>query len=144
MEVLNFTLTSPTVLVGMFIGAMLTFVFSAFTMGAVQRAAESIVVEVRRQFREIAGIMEHKADPDYASCVSLCTKGALREMVAPALLAIVVPIVTGLTLGPTGVVLQSLCPMPAAPGTMQKNILKAAIMAEKAPNSIRPRLWAIP
>lgn len=103
-EVLNFTLTSPTVLVGMFIGAMLTFVFSAFTMGAVQRAAESIVVEVRRQFREIAGIMEHKADPDYASCVSLCTKGALREMVAPALLAIVVPIVTGLTLGPTGVV----------------------------------------
>lgn len=103
-EVLNFTLTSPTVLVGMFIGAMLTFVFSAFTMGAVQRAAESIVVEVRRQFREIAGIMEYKADPDYASCVSLCTKGALREMVAPALLAIVVPIVTGLTLGPTGVV----------------------------------------
>ena len=61
-------------------------------------------MEVRRQFREIAGIMEYKADPDYACCVSLCTKGALREMVAPALLAIVVPIVTGLTLGPTGVV----------------------------------------
>ena len=103
-EVLNFTLTSPTVLVGMFIGAMLTFVFSAFTMSAVQTAAESIVVEVRRQFREIAGIMEGKADPDYAACVSLCTKGALHEMVAPALLAIIVPIATGLILGPTGVV----------------------------------------
>ena len=90
-EMLNFTLTSPTVLVGMFIGAMLTFVFSAFTMSAVQKAAQSIVVEVRRQFREIAGIMD-KADPDYASCVSLCTKGALHEMVAPALLAIIVPI----------------------------------------------------
>ena len=103
-EVLNFTLTSPTVLVGMFIGAMLTFVFSAFTMSAVQTAAQSIVVEVRRQFREISGIMEGKADPDYASCVALCTKGALHEMVAPALLSIVVPILTGLILGPTGVV----------------------------------------
>ena len=103
-EMLNFTLTSPTVLVGMFIGAMLVFVFSAFTMSAVQTSAESIVVEVRRQFREIAGIMEGKADPDYAACVSLCTKGALHEMVAPALLAIIVPIATGLILGPTGVV----------------------------------------
>lgn len=103
-EVLNFTLTSPAVLVGLFIGAMLTFVFSAFTMSAVQRAAQSVVVEVRRQFREIEGIMEFEADPDYASCVALCTKGALHEMVAPALLAIVVPLVTGLILGPTGVV----------------------------------------
>jgi K(+)-stimulated pyrophosphate-energized sodium pump len=102
--VLNFTLTSPTVLVGMFIGAMLTFVFSAYTMSAVQTAAQSIVVEVRRQFREIAGIMEYKADPDYSACVSLCTKGALHEMVVPALLAIIVPILTGLVLGPTGVV----------------------------------------
>ena len=103
-ETLNFTLTSPSVLVGLFIGAMLTFVFSALTMSAVQTAAQSIVVEVRRQFREIVGIMDYKADPDYASCVSLCTKGALHEMVAPALLAVVVPIVTGLILGPTGVV----------------------------------------
>ena len=103
-EILNFTLTSPTVLVGLFIGAMLTFVFSAFTMSAVQRAAQSIVVEVRRQFKEIPGIMEYQADPDYAQCVSLCTQGALHEMVAPALLAIVVPLVTGLILGPTGVV----------------------------------------
>ncbi len=103
-EILNFTLTSPTVLVGLFIGAMLTFVFSAFTMSAVQRAAQSIVVEVRRQFKEIPGIMEYKADPGYAQCVSLCTQGALHEMVAPALLAIVVPLATGLILGPTGVV----------------------------------------
>ena len=103
-EVLNFTLTSPTVLVGLFIGAMLTFVFSALTMSAVQNAAQSIVKEVRRQFREIVGIMDGTADPDYANCVSLCTKGALHEMVAPALLAIVVPLLTGLILGPTGVV----------------------------------------
>ena len=103
-ETLNFTLTSPSVLVGLFIGAMLTFVFSALTMSAVQTAAQSIVMEVRRQFREIVGIMDYKADPDYAACVSLCTKGALHEMVAPALLAVVVPIVTGLILGPTGVV----------------------------------------
>ena len=103
-ETLNFTLTSPSVLVGLFIGAMLTFVFSALTMSAVQTAAQSIVVEVRRQFREIVGIMDYKADPDYAACVGLCTKGALHEMVAPALLAVIVPIVTGLILGPTGVV----------------------------------------
>ena len=103
-EPLNFPLPSPSGLVGLCIGAMLTFVFSALTMSAVQTAAQSIVVEVRRQFREIVGIMDYKADPDYAACVSLCTKGALHEMVAPALLAVVVPIVTGLILGPTGVV----------------------------------------
>ena len=103
-EELNFTLTSPTVLVGLFIGAMLTFVFSAMTMRSVQTAAQSIVVEVRRQFREIKGIMEGTTDPEYGKCVALCTKGALHEMVAPALLAIVVPIITGLILGPTGVV----------------------------------------
>ena len=103
-DVLNFTLTSPTVLVGLFIGAMLTFVFAALTMSAVQNAAQSVVKEVRRQFHEIIGIMDGSADPDYANCVSLCTKGALHEMVAPALLAIVVPLLTGLILGPTGVV----------------------------------------
>jgi len=103
-EVLDLSLTNPLMLVGLFVGAMLTFVFSAFTMSAVQKAAQSIVVEVRRQFREIPGIMDYKADPDYASCVSLCTKGALREMVAPAVLAIIVPIGTGLILGPIGVV----------------------------------------
>ena len=103
-EVLDLSLTNPLMLVGLFVGAMLTFVFSAFTMSAVQKAAQSIVVEVRRQFKEIPGIMEYKTDPDYASCVSLCTKGALHEMVAPAVLAIAVPITTGLILGPIGVV----------------------------------------
>ena len=103
-EVLDLSLTNPLMLVGLFVGAMLTFVFSAFTMSAVQKAAQSIEVEVRRQFRTIPGIMDYKADPDYASCVALCTKGALKEMVAPALLAIVVPIATGLILGPIGVV----------------------------------------
>ncbi len=103
-EHLDLSLTNPLMLVGLFIGAMLTFVFSAFTMSAVQTAAQSIVVEVRRQFRDIPGIMEYKADPDYASCVALCTKGALKEMVAPAILAIAVPIATGLILGPIGVV----------------------------------------
>ena len=102
--VMDLKLTNPTVLVGLFIRAMLVMVFSAFTMSAVQTAAQSIVVEVRRQFKEIKGIMEYKADPDYGRCVTLCTKGALHEMVAPALLAIIVPIVTGLILGTEGVV----------------------------------------
>ncbi len=101
---LNFTLTSPLVLAGLFLGAMLAFVFSALIMSAVQKAAQSIVLEVRRQFREIPGIMEGGADPDYAACVALCTKGALREMAAPALLAVLVPIAAGLVLGPEGVV----------------------------------------
>ena len=101
---LDLSLTNPLMLVGLFLGAMLTFVFSALTMSAVQTAAQSIVVEVRRQFKEIAGIMEGKADPDYASCVDLCTKGALHEMVVPSLLAIVVPVVTGLILGAEAVV----------------------------------------
>ena len=103
-ETLDLTITNPLMLVGLFIGALLTFVFSALTMSAVQKAAQSIVMEVRRQFREITGIMEYKNDPDYARCVALCTKGALHEMVAPALLAIIVPILTGLILGPVGVV----------------------------------------
>ena len=103
-EALDLSLTNPLILVGLFLGAMLTFVFSALTMRAVQTAAQSIVVEVRRQFREIAGIMEGKADPDYASCVDLCTRGSLREMVVPSLLAVIVPVCTGLVLGPNGVV----------------------------------------
>ena len=103
-EVLDLSLTNPLMLVGLFVGAMLTFVFTAATMSAVETAAQSIVVEVRRQFAEIPGIMEYKADPDYASCVALCTKGALKEMISPALLAILVPIVSGLILGPVGVV----------------------------------------
>lgn len=101
---LDLTITNPSLLTGIFVGAMLTFVFSALTMSAVQTAAQSIVVEVRRQFREIKGIMTGETDPDYSKCVDLCTKGALHEMVAPALLAIIVPIITGLVLGCSGVV----------------------------------------
>lgn len=100
----DLSLTNPAVLVGIFVGAMLTFAFAALTMSGVQRAAQSIVVEVRRQFREIVGIMEGKADPDYASCVDLCTRGALHEMVMPSLMAIIVPILTGLILGVEAVV----------------------------------------
>lgn len=103
-DTLDLSITNPAVLVGLFVGAMLTFLFAALTMSGVQRAAQSIVVEVRRQFKEIAGIMEGKTDPDYASCVDLCTKGALHEMVVPSLLAIVVPVVTGLILGAEAVV----------------------------------------
>ena len=102
--VMDLSITNPAVLVGVFVGAMMTFIFGALTMSGVQRAAESIVVEVRRQFREIKGIMEGTADPDSASCVDLCTRGALHEMVVPSLLAIVVPIVTGCILGPEAVV----------------------------------------
>ena len=101
---MDLSLTNPNVLIGMFIGAMLVFLFSAFTMSAVQKAAQSIVVEVRRQFKTIAGLMEGKVDPDYESCVDLCTKGALHEMVLPAVIAVVVPIVTGIILGVEGVV----------------------------------------
>ena len=103
-EVLNFSLMCPNVLIGLFIGVMLTFVISAMTMRAVQNEAQSVVTEVRRQFREIRGLLEGSAEPDYSSCVSLCTKGALHEMILPACMAVVVPVATGLILGPTGVV----------------------------------------
>lgn len=103
-ETLDITLTNPSVLIGLFIGAMMVFVFGALTMSAVQRAAQSIVVEVRRQFREIKGIMTGEGRPDYEACVDLCTKGALKEMVLPSLIAVIVPIVTGLILGPAGVI----------------------------------------
>ncbi|MCL2572124.1 MAG: sodium-translocating pyrophosphatase [Defluviitaleaceae bacterium] len=101
---LDLSLDNPSVLIGLFLGAMLVFVFSAMTMKAVQRAAQSIVQEVRRQFREIKGIMEGKTDPDYAACVDLCTKGALKEMVMPTIVSVVLPIITGLIFGVEGVV----------------------------------------
>ncbi|MCL2202680.1 MAG: sodium-translocating pyrophosphatase [Defluviitaleaceae bacterium] len=101
---LDLALNNPSVLIGIFLGVMLVFAFSALTMSAVQKAAQKIVVEVRRQFREIAGIMEGKTDPDYEACVDLCARGALREMVPPTLLAVVLPIVTGLIFGVEGVV----------------------------------------
>ncbi len=93
--VMDLKLTNPTVLVGLFIGAMLVMVFSAFTMSAVQTAAQSIVVEVRRQFKEIKGIMEYKAEPEYDKCVAISTSSALREMMLPGCLAIVVPVAIG-------------------------------------------------
>jgi len=101
---LVFDLTNPTVLVGLFIGACLPFVFAALTMESVGKAAQSIVVEVRRQFKEITGLMDGKADADYESCVDLCTKASLKEMVLPTIVAIIAPIATGMVLGYHGVV----------------------------------------
>ena len=101
---MDLSVTNPAVLVGLFVGTMLVFIFGSLTMSAVQKAAQHVVVEVRRQFREIAGIMEGETEPDYESCVDLCTSGALRAMVLPALLAVIVPIGTGLILGVEGVV----------------------------------------
>ena len=100
----NLSLMNPTVLIGLFIGACLPFVFAALTMESVGRAAQSVVKEVRRQFKEITGLMEGEAEADYAKCVDLCTKSSLKEMVLPTIIAIVVPVVVGLILGPTGVV----------------------------------------
>ena len=96
-------LMNPMVLVGAFIGAMMAFLFCGLTMNAVGRAAQKMVVEVRRQFREIKGILTGKATPDYARCVEISTKGAQREMLFPSLLAIIVPIAVGLLLGVAGV-----------------------------------------
>ena len=94
---------NPKLICGLFIGAMMTFVFCAMTMKAVGRAAGAMVNEVRRQFREIAGIMEGTGEPDYAECVSISTRGAQKEMILPSLLAIIVPVLTGLLLGVAGV-----------------------------------------
>lgn len=96
-------LMNPMVLVGVFIGAMMAFLFCGLTMNAVGRAAQKMVVEVRRQFREIKGILTGEATPDYARCVEISTKGAQREMLFPSLLAIIVPIAVGLLLGVAGV-----------------------------------------
>jgi K(+)-stimulated pyrophosphate-energized sodium pump len=94
---------NPKLIGGLFIGAMMAFVFCAMTMKAVGRAAGDMVNEVRRQFKEIAGIMEGTGQPDYARCVSISTKGAQKEMILPSLLAIIVPVLTGLFLGIAGV-----------------------------------------
>ena len=100
----DLSIFNPMLLAGLFIGAMMAFVFCAMTMKAVGRAAGSMVDEVRRQFREIPGIMEGKATPEYAKCVAISTKGAQREMILPSLLAIIVPVLTGILLGVAGVV----------------------------------------
>jgi K(+)-stimulated pyrophosphate-energized sodium pump len=99
----SINLMNPKFLIGIFAGAMVTFVFAALTMKAVGRAAGDMVAEVRRQFKEIPGIMEGKAEPEYAKCVAISTKGAQREMVAPALLGILTPVVIGLLMGVAGV-----------------------------------------
>ncbi len=96
-------LMNPMVLAGVFIGAMMSFLFCGLTMNAVGRAAQSMVEEVRRQFREIKGILTREATPDYARCVEISTRGAQREMLLPSLIAIIVPVVVGLILGVAGV-----------------------------------------
>jgi K(+)-stimulated pyrophosphate-energized sodium pump len=97
---LVFKLDEPTLLIGLIIGAMLPFLFSSFLMEAVGKAAGSIIQEVRRQFREIPGIMEYKAKPDYAKCVDIVTKAALREMAIPGIIAVAAPLVVGFLWGP--------------------------------------------
>ena len=104
MTYFDVTLMNPKVLSGMFIGAMMAFLFCGLTMNAVGRAAQSMVEEVRRQFREIKGILSGDAEPDYARCVQISTKGAQREMVFPSVLAIIVPILIGVIFGVSGVI----------------------------------------
>ena len=103
MEYYNVNLMNPIVLVGVFIGSMMAFLFCGLTMNAVGRAAQKMVEEVRRQVREIVGIMEGKAEPDYARCVEISTKGAQREILFPSILAIVTPVVVGVVFGVGGV-----------------------------------------
>jgi len=98
-EPLVFMLTDPTVIVGLFVGAMLPFLFSSLAMSAVGNTAQKVVMEVRRQFKEIKGIMSGKGKPEYAKCVDIVTKAALRNMIAPAMLAILAPLLVGFILG---------------------------------------------
>ena len=102
--VLDMSIMNPVVLVGVLVGACLPFIFAAITMGAIGRAAHTVVLEVRRQFREIKGLLDGTADADYESCVDICTKSSLKEMVVPTLVGVVVPIATGFLLGPDGVI----------------------------------------
>jgi K(+)-stimulated pyrophosphate-energized sodium pump len=103
MNYFQINLMNPNVLIGMFIGSMMAFLFCGLTMNAVGRAAQSMVNEVRRQFREIKGILTGEATPDYARCVEISTRGAQREMLFPSLLAIIAPVLTGLVFGVSGV-----------------------------------------
>jgi len=103
MQYFKVDLMNPMVLVGAFIGSMAAFLFSGLTMNAVGRAAQSMVEEVRRQFREIKGILEGTGEPDYARCVEISTKGAQKEMLLPSLLAIIIPVITGVLFGVAGV-----------------------------------------
>jgi K(+)-stimulated pyrophosphate-energized sodium pump len=100
----NVSLMNPSVLAGVFIGAMMAFLFCGLTMNAVGRAAGKMVIEVRRQFREIKGILTGEGTPDYKRCVEISTKAAQHEMVFPSLLAIIVPMLVGILFGPAGVI----------------------------------------
>ena len=100
LEVVN--LTDPKVVAGLLLGGMVPYLFGALTMGAVGRAAEGMVQEVRRQFREIKGIMEGETEPDYASCIKISTESSLKEMIVPGLLAVICPLVIGFLLEPKG------------------------------------------
>ncbi len=103
-KIADLSITNPAVLSGLFVGACLPFVFAALTMNSVGRAAQSVVKEVRRQFKEIKGLMAGEQDADYESCVDLCTKASLREMILPTIVAVIVPVIVGIILGCTGVV----------------------------------------
>lgn len=149
------SLVNPPVLIGLFVGGMLPFLFAALTMDAVGRAAQSIVVEVRRQFKQIKGLMEGKRDPDYAACVDICTKSAQKEMLLPAIIAVVAPIIVGLILGVNGIcgmlggatvsgfILAVMMANSGGAWDNAKNILKAARTVEKAATRIKQPLWAI-
>jgi K(+)-stimulated pyrophosphate-energized sodium pump len=96
----NINIVDPKVIIGLFIGGKLPLVFSAWTMASVPKAAHSMIEEVRRQFREIPGIMEEQTKPDYTRCVDISTKAALREMIKPGVMAVIAPLVMGFLLGP--------------------------------------------
>ena len=156
MNFFQVNLMNPKVLVGAFVGAMAAFLFCGLTMGAVGRAAARMVEEVRRQFREIPGILDGTGTPDYGRCVEISTLSAQHEMVVPSLLAIVIPIVVGLLLGVAGCWACSWAdwlpasrwpsswPMPAGPGTTPRNTWRKAISAARAPTATKPPSWAIP
>lgn len=122
MDFYQINLMNPKVLIGMFIGAMMSFVFCGLTMNAVGRAAQTMVEEVRRQFRDIKGILQGEATPDYARCVEISTKGAQQEMVFPSLLAIITPIIIGLIIGVPGV-------MGLLSGSLASGFVLAVFMA---------------
>ncbi|MCH5151560.1 MAG: sodium-translocating pyrophosphatase [Clostridiales bacterium] len=102
-ELADLAIMNPAVLIGLFIGCMLPFLFSALTMSAIGKSAQSVVLEVRRQFKEIPGLLEGIAEPDYHTCVDLCTKASLRQMILPSIITVLAPILVGLLLGVSGV-----------------------------------------